>query len=53
MKLSEFTFDIQHRSGKHNANADALSHLPPAGSPASPAIMERPFLPQESFLADH
>jgi hypothetical protein len=51
MKLSEFTFDIQHRSGKHNA--DALSCLPPAGSPASPAIMERPFLPQETFLADH
>jgi hypothetical protein len=53
MKLSEFTFDIQHRPGKHNANADALSRLPPAGPPASPAIMERPFLPQETFLADH
>jgi hypothetical protein len=53
MKLSEFTFDIQHRCGKHNANADSLSCLPPAGSPASPTIMERLFLPQETFLADH
>jgi len=51
MKLSEFTFDICHRPGKKNANADALSRLPPAGSPPPSAVMERPFLPHEVFLA--
>jgi len=35
----------------HNADADGVSRLPPAGSPASPAVMERPSLPHEVFLA--
>ena len=28
MRLQEFTFDIQHRAGKHNANADGPSRNP-------------------------
>jgi hypothetical protein len=27
MKLQEYDFDIKHRSGKKNSNADALSRL--------------------------
>ena len=28
LALQPYTFEIQHRKGKHNANADALSRLP-------------------------
>ena len=28
MHLQQYNFEIQHRPGKSNANADALSHLP-------------------------
>lgn len=53
LTLSDYTFDIRHCSGRQNANADALSRLPPAGSPAHPSIMDRPFLLFETFRADY
>ncbi|CAB3996054.1 Hypothetical predicted protein, partial [Paramuricea clavata] len=28
MRLAEYDFELQHRSGKNNANADALSRFP-------------------------
>ncbi len=28
MRLTEFDFEVQHRRGKANANADCLSRLP-------------------------
>ena len=32
LKLQEFTFTVRHRAGAANANADALSRLPPPNS---------------------
>ena len=50
LKLSEFDFDIIHRKGKQNANADALSRLPIDDSEIPEDITDRPLLPGESFF---
>ena len=50
-KLSEFDFDIKHRTGKKNANANALSGLPPKASTPLDSVMDRPLLPDKYFVA--
>lgn len=49
LKLSEYDFTIKHRSGKQNANADALSRLP-TQEDGNPQVMERPMAPGDTFL---
>ena len=50
LKLSEFQFEIKHKAGKKNGNADALSRLP--NFSAQPCdITDRPLLPFENFMA--
>ena len=62
--LSQFRLDIRHVAGKHNAAADALSRLPPAGPvrcvplpaplpvPAAPQQVERPAMPSAAPVAE-
>jgi hypothetical protein len=40
LNLQQYTFQVQHRSGKNNANADALSRIDPNDNEDSSEIME-------------
>ena len=52
LKLSEYTFDLVHRSGAKNANADGLSRVP-QNNTGQDDIMERPMLPLECFHVEN
>ena len=51
IKLSEYNFTLRHRSGKQNANADALSRQPPEEDKTNMHCMDRPMFPWECLHA--